>query len=258
MNKYLLIAIALLGITACKTRKLIVKQPVPVIQPAPVINEAALEKSNFLLRSDSADLGFTTFNAKGKIEIELNGSSHSATINIRIKKDQVIWAYINASILPVAQAYITPDSVKVINLLQGTYIHKGFDFIRKYAGQSFDFKTLQAILTGNRPGNFISPDDSYKVLQALGFELNGYKDSLKVKLTFNQVFKPTGIDLDNQSQHQRLHVAYSNFMTIGNKAVPQSIAISSAVKSNAINLNLSYRKVDLNENIEFPFNPPAQ
>ena len=254
MSKYLLLIIALLGITACKSKKVLVKQQVVI----PVTAPADLLKRNFFIKSDSADLEYKTFNAKGKIEIAINGSKHAATINIRIKKDQIIWAYINASFLPVAQAYITPDSIKVLNILQGIYTRKGFDFVRKYAGQRFDFKTLQAILTGNKPGSFISQEDSYKVLEAMGYQLSGQKDSIAVQLNFNQVYKPIDVDLSNVSQNQHLHVNYSNFFVVGNKTIPQSIAISSKVKTNDMNLSLSYKKVELNENLEFPFNPPTQ
>ncbi len=254
MSKYLLFIVALLGLASCKTKKVLVSRQVVVPVTAPI----NLEKRNFLLKSDSADLEFSTFSAKGKIEIELNGSRHAATINIRIKKDQIIWAYINASILPVAQAYITPDSVKVLNMLQGVYVHKDFGFVRKYAGSSFDFKTLQAILTGNKAGGFISEDDTYKVMQALGYQLTGRKDSLAVQLTFNQVYKPTGLDLSNPGQNQHLHVTYGDFQAAGSKTIPQSIAISSTVAANAVSLTLSYRKVDLNQTLDFPFNPPAQ
>lgn len=254
MSKYLLFIIALLGFTACKSKKVLIKQQVAI----PVTAPADLEKRNFFIKSDSANLDFNTFSAKGKIEIEVNGSKHAATVNIRIKKDQIIWAYINASFLPVAQAYITPDSIKVLNILQGIYTRKGFDFVKKYAGQHFDFKTLQAILVGNKPGSFISEEETYKILQALGYQLSGQKDSIAVQLNFNQVYKPIDVDLSNAAQNQHLHVSYTDFLAIGNKTIPQSIAISSKVKTNNVNLSLSYKKVALNETLEFPFNPPAQ
>lgn len=254
MNKSVLCVLGILSLTACKSRKILVKQAPAV----PVTSNADLLKRNFFIKTDSADLDYQTFNAKGKLEIELNGSRHSASINVRIKKDQIIWAYINAGFLPVAQALITPDSIKVMNILQGVYTHKGFDLVKKYGGPNFTFKTLQAILTGNKPGGFISEDASYKILQALGFELSGMKDSLNVDVKFNQLFKPTDLDLENHSQDQHLHVTYSDFTLVGNKNIPQSIAISSRMKSNAVKLNLSYRKVDLNETLEFPFNSPAE
>ena len=254
MNKYLLIALTLFGLSSCKVKQMVVK---PEVVKGPKIIPADLEKRNFLLKADSSDISFQTFEAQGKADISINGNRHSAGIDLRIKKDQIIWAYINVSILPVAQAYITPDSIKIINILQGKYIHKSFDFIRQYSSSAVDFKTLQAILTGNKPNNFIAENEVYKVLGLLGYELSGEKDSLQVKLKFNPLFKASGLELLNVSKNQNLEVNYNDFSMLGNKTMPRSIAISSKVKSNDLNLTLSYRKVKLNEPLDFPFNAPA-
>jgi len=219
-------------------------------------NVTASEQSRFLSNADTANLHFNTFNAKGKAEIELNGSRHSVTVNLRIKKDQIIWAYFNLGFIPLAQAYITPDSIKVINLIQGGYIHKDFAFLRQYSSQAVDFKTLQALLTGNKPDSFITAGSVFSVINE-AYRLKGKDETLDFTLEFDKRFKPAEIFLQNVPKKQELRVRYQNQQDLGGKLAPATIFMSSHVEGKTFTLNLTYKKITLDEELDFPFNAPS-
>ena len=93
---------------------------------------------------------FDTFSGRASTKLDINGSSNDVTLNIRLKKDKQIWVSITALLgIEVARALITPDSIKVINKLQGLYLKKPFSFIYQYASRQVNYKTIESLLVGN-------------------------------------------------------------------------------------------------------------
>ena len=86
----------------------------------------------------AGQLNFNTFSGKAKTKLDINGSSNDVTLNIRIQKGQKIWVSVTAIAgIEVARALITPDSILVINKLQGLYLRKPLAiFIRMQADRS--------------------------------------------------------------------------------------------------------------------------
>ena len=66
-------------------------------------------------------LNFTTFYGKAKADFSSERASGNVTVYIRMQKDSVIWISITGPLnIEGARVLITPDSVKIINKLEGT------------------------------------------------------------------------------------------------------------------------------------------
>ena len=133
------IALCLLVIVSCKARKPIVVTPPPVATP-PITGKPV----NPIDAIKAQQLNFNTFSAKASTSLNIDGNSNDVTLNIRINRDKKIWVSVTAILgIEVARALITPDSILIINKLQGVYIKKPFSFIHTYGGKQVNYKTLE-------------------------------------------------------------------------------------------------------------------
>lgn len=246
----LLIVCCLFTFLGCHARKKLVANP--SAQAAVPVN-AIEDKLNAI---KAHQVNFNTFTAKAKTTLNLNNDSHDFTLNIRISNNKEIWASVTALLgIEAARAVITPDSIMVINRLQGVYIKKPFNFIYKYTNREVDYDMLQALFTGNAVPKMLNDSASYKAT-ADSVVLDGRLSDLVYKLLLGNDLKVTRTDLANDAEGQSLQVNNS-FIVQNNQKVPSQIDITSVAKSNKIEVNLHFVKVDYNQPQDYPFIIPS-
>ncbi|MCF8246009.1 MAG: DUF4292 domain-containing protein [Saprospiraceae bacterium] len=133
-----LLVLALLAFSSCKAFR---KAHGEAVKPK---SEKALIKG-LLENSVSAEwLG-----AKARISYsdEYGGESFSA--NIRMRKDSAIWMNFKKFSIEGARVLLTPDSIFVIDRINGEYTAKPFEYAQKEYSLPFGFQGLQALLLGN-------------------------------------------------------------------------------------------------------------
>jgi len=253
LNK-LLIALCLLVIVSCKARKqVVVSKPVapPVVTTAKPANPMDAIKAQ--------QLNFNNFSAKASTSLNIDGNSNDVTLNIRINHDKKIWVSVTAILgIEVARALITPDSILVINKLQGLYIKKPFSYIHTYASKQVNYKTLESLLVGNALPEILN--DSHAALQPNNgnITLSGNLQELMYTLLVGPDKKTVQLNLTNPAEAQTLQVTNNAFIQAGNRIVPSQIDIQSAIKNKKIQVNLHYTKVDFDQQLEYPFNIPER
>src|SRR5690606_9829395 len=105
----------------------------------------------------SSDL---TFSGRAKTKIEMGKNIQDVTLNVRIERDKAIWLSVTAILgVEVARILITPDSVKILNKLQGEYIAKPFHYIYNYTNRGVTFAILQDLLMANVSSNLLRTND---------------------------------------------------------------------------------------------------
>lgn len=92
---------------------------------------------------------FEWFSAKGKLKYKNVDESGRATINIRMKKDSIIWMNITKLSLEIARVKMTPDSMYIVYRWERFY-EKGRleEFTRAY-NTNYNFNELQDLFFGN-------------------------------------------------------------------------------------------------------------
>jgi hypothetical protein len=106
-------------------------------------NTAAVAVNAKLVAIRAKQLTFNTFSGRAKAKLDFNGDGNDVTMNVRIQRDKKIWVSITAILgVEVARALITPDSIIVINKLQGVYTKKPFSYVWQYAGKQVNYKTI--------------------------------------------------------------------------------------------------------------------
>ncbi len=226
----------------------------PVVTAPPVVVDNS--KANTIAAIKSRQLTFNTFSGKASADLNIDNDSRGVSMNIRIDRGKRIWVSITALLsIEVARALITPDSIKIINKLQGVYIKKPFSYVNTYAGKQVNYTTLESLLTGNAVPELLSIDaDLQKGDNTI--TLSGKLQQLLYKTIFNPDMKVSQLNLSNNEQQQSLQVNNSNFVLVDGRTLPSQINISSSLKEKKIAVKLEYSKVELDRVLEYPFNIP--
>lgn len=252
-NKIIAVCSVVIIATGCKARKM-VTAPVSTIPPVVVDNS----KTNTIAAIKSRQLNFNTFSGKADAELNIDNDNRNVSMNIRINKGKQIWVSVSITVLAtfeVARAYITPDSIKIMNKLQGVYLKKPFSYVHGYAGKQVNYTTLESLLTGNAVPELLSTDaDMQKANNNI--ILSGKLQQLLYKMIINPDMKVSQLNLSNNEQQQSLQVTNSNFVLVDGRTLPSQININSSLKEKKISVKLEYSKVELDRVLEYPFNIP--
>lgn len=254
LNK-IAVAFCLIALVACKSKKLVV-----VNRPTATADSAAINKENSvrakLAAIRSKQVSFNTFSGKAKAKLDVNGNSNDVTLNIRIARDQKIWISITAILgVEVARAQITPDSIIVVNRLQGVYLKKPFSYVYTYASRQVNFKTLQSLLVGNAMPELLNANADFSA-EGSNTAVRGTLQDLVYKLLLGPDMKVTQTNLSSQSAGQSLQVANKVFIQADNRVIPSQIDISSSAGNKKIQVNLRYTQAEFDKPLEYPFSIP--
>ncbi|HLC83927.1 MAG TPA: DUF4292 domain-containing protein [Bacteroidia bacterium] len=108
---------------------------------------------------------FDRLNAKLSVDAEIDSTSASFTVTLRMKRDSVIWMSLSKLGIEGARVLITKDSVKFIKRPLGDDIGKFFvgdyAYISKMLNTDMDFEMLQSLLIGNSV-EFYDEDEKIK------------------------------------------------------------------------------------------------
>ncbi len=249
LNK-LLIVFGVLAIVGCKPKKTLVVEKKADTPAANVVVE------NKLNSIKAAQLSFNTFSGKAKTLLTINNSSNNVTMNIRIAKGQKIWVSITAIAgIEVARALITPDSILVINKLQGLYLKKPFSYINAYVGDQLDYSSVEALFVGNAIPQLLT-ENAHMEPDSGNVALTGSMGDMIYKMVVGPDLKVKASTLTNQAAGQSAQVNNGVFIPSGNRILPSQIDISSAANNKKVKMSMHYTKVDFDLPLEYPFSIP--
>jgi hypothetical protein len=231
----------------------------PANSPANVTLPVVLKPDSKMAAIKAQQFDFNTFSGKANTKLSIDGSNNDVTLNIRIDRDKQIWVSITATVLitvEIARAVITPDSIRIINKLQGVYIKKPFSYIYNYSNDQINYKTLESIFVGNALPEILNDDNAAFQTDNGNTIITGNLQDMLYKLMLGADMKVAQLNLSNHNQGQALQINNSDFISVSNRVVPSQIAIQSVSQDKKIQCNLHYIKVDLDRPLQYPFNIP--
>jgi hypothetical protein len=251
LNKLLPFLCLALIVAGCKSKKqVVVNRDTAAVKP----NSGVTAK---LAAIRAKQVTYNTFSAKAKTQLNINGNDNDCTLNIRVNRDKKIWVSITAILgVEVARAVITPDSILIINKLQGLYTKKPFSYVHKFASKQIDYSTIQSLLVGNVIPKLINDSTRFETV-APNTNVSGKLDDLLYKLILGADLRVTQTSLANEAARQSLQVTNNVFIEAANRVVPSQIDIASVVKNQKIQVNLRYSKVEFDVPLEYPFSIPG-
>ncbi len=236
-------------LASCKVKKQLIisqtKKPDTIV----VIN-------NIISQIQLAQNQFDTFTGKAHAKLQMGNDNYDVTFNIKIKSNQKVWISITALAgIEAARILITPDSIWLINRLQGVYFKKTFSYLQTIAGNDINFKAISSVLIGNAIKELLN-EKAAVATRGDTTLLTGSLNSIDYSFQANKKLMALQTVLTNLNKGQELQITNSGQFQVGDKSIPAQIDIRALTSTKKIQLGLHYLKADFNQQLEFPFTIP--
>ncbi len=256
MRSIILILLVLMAIS-CRSTKKPAKQPIKSEGPEYLFRK--LKENEFK---------FEWLRAKFGAELKSDQQSPSFSGQLRIRRDSLIWISVSKFSIEAFRLIISPDSVRMINRLDKTYMLEDFSYMNKFVNGALDFDMVQAFLTGNdfsffENSQFKASIDSkeYKLTTSNRGKLKKYvKDSHgEIKIPIQNIwlnaenFKITKVLIKEVKQEGRkLNATYGNFTLVNEQLFPFDLKFDISAENSA-KIKVNYKDIRINEKQSFPF-----
>jgi hypothetical protein len=222
------------------------------------------------------ELQYKTFKASFSAEYEKNKSKSSISGTIIIKKDSLIWCLLTPALgIEAARLVISPDSVKILNKIQGTYLINDFDYINELINRGLDFDMLQSLIIGNDfsvydNSSFKASVDRHEYRLSTQNrhrlrKLSKDSDTLTDVIPFQQIYlNPTNFKISTviikevDKNNRTFQAYYKDYVEINKQLVPQSVELNVNDGTNKIHITLKYSKIKIDADQSYPFNIPSK
>lgn len=214
------------------------------------------------------NLNFDYLTSSSKIRYRNDGENVSATANIRIKKDSVIWISVTPGFgIEAARGLITRDSVSFINRLDKEYSTYSFAELSNKFNFDLNYDLLQAVLLGDMPRPLTDRDQVEKqtnhflVRQQEGpLTIDNFVDARLMKVNRVAVVDETKRD-DQRRGKNTLNLQYEDFKQLNNQFLPFKNVVSLDYRSQGqkrrTQIDIQHKKADIvDEVLRFPFSIP--
>lgn len=263
----LLIIIGITFFPSCRSAKKI-QTPIIIIKDTTVAevkqdDTVVLEDTVALIRNSynllqSNLIKVSTFSAKVDVKYkDPQGKKYDVNANIRMYYDSVIWVSITGLLgIEGVRAYITHDSVKVIDKQNKTYTSKSVAYLQEITELPLDLVSLQDLLLGN-PLFFNSNISSFNRSEGT-ISLLSIGELFKNLLTINEDNKlivASKLDDVIASGERTSLLTYNDYEN--KKGVNFSVnRIINVEGKKEIGIELEFKQYNFNETLSFPFNVP--
>lgn len=255
MNRkiWLIGCIFLSGIMSCG------KKTVSTSSPASLSTALAIE-----------DVDFDYLTSSSKIRYSDDGKNVSATANVRIKKDSVIWISVTPGFgIEAARALVTRDSLAFINRLEKEYQAYSFQELSDKFNFNINYDLLQAVFLGDMPRT-LAPEDEVKQ-QAEHFLVQQQEGPLTITNFINaRLMKVDQVAVVDQTKRasqngkrtkNTLNLRYEDFEKVDDQLLPfkneLSLDYRSQGKKRRTQIDIQHKKANIvEEALQFPFSIP--
>jgi hypothetical protein len=207
-------------------------------------------------------LDFSYLTARGRVVLEeQNGKITKGTLNIRAKKDSVIWFNMSPGLgIEAVRGIVTTDHIKIRDRINHQIIDMSYsEFSDKY-GVPLSFSVFQNLLFANLPHEFSLRDRLVRVGRT--FELNQERDNIIYKSVVSATHGKV-TELESEAMRTRsgsLSASYMEFKDVESQPFPYKALIKMVLSlpqkpKTQFSLNAEMVKVELtNEPLSFPYN----
>ena len=280
MNKNLLISVVFLFVLSvgCRRQPLtrtattapVAVRPAPAdssltTQPMPTDSLIALRRPGIdEARANVAEIDFRYLTAKSKISFKSQQQDiDNANVNIRVRKDSVIWVSISKLGIEAVRGMITRDSITIIDKIHREYAVYGFPALSKQFNFDMNFDLLQALIVGNlplpkRPAQKLKNERDYLLLR----QSNG--KVMVENYIGEQDHKLKKLMLTEQPTKNTLRLDYEDFTSLNSFLFPYTSLVTLDYQSKSDGqfyqtlLRIKHSKVEMvDKSPGFPFTIPA-
>jgi hypothetical protein len=268
MNKLFIVCLTgLLILASCRSTRKIQTAITPVKKdtiatPVVVVDHSREDSIAFISDNYKAvmnnRINYSTFSAKIDVDYEdAEGKKYNVNAHVRMIKDSVIWVSITAILgIEGLRAYITPDSVKILDKQNKVYIARSVSYLQDVTELPLSLASLQDLLIGN-PVYFDSSIQSYsRSAGTISLQSNGqfFKNLFTIGESDKLVQSSKLDDLDD-TRNRTCYLTYSDYENKKgvNFSTRREINVSEKKK---LDIKLNFKQYDFNETLSLPFSVP--
>ena len=205
----------------------------------------------------AANFNKKTLAAKFKVNFNDGVTKQSISVQLKIKKDEIIWLK-GTKFINIFKAKITPEKVRFYSPLEKKYFEGDFSLLEKLLGTEINFQKLQNLFLGQ------ALLDVKKVRQEVVIVNNAYVLSPKKQaILFDAFFtvSPNHFKLESQSivntlKAQRLDVQYTSYKPLKGEVFPQQMNIKATQENKTTTIGFILKSIELNKEINTSFTIP--
>ena len=237
----------------------------PVIADSSVVivpNEPVkvIENEEDKVKIDEID--FKYLKAKAKVAFKGPKESQNVNVDIRMKKDSLIWMNISALGFSVASALFDKDIVKFYDKFHGEYNEYTYSGFAEKFNFNITYDILQSLIVGNRPfkrnKSRVTRENEYYLLKQ-------EQDRVLIDNYIGENKKLKKLLLTQEDTDNKLTLDFDDFTMLNQYLFPNSSLITVDYKSNEDQkmyqtvVNIKHTKVELLDTpLEFPFKVPEK
>jgi hypothetical protein len=262
-----LMAIGCIWLTSCHKKHLVKGTTKPNIDSNFVSIDSS--KTDSIAKVETVpvkvqEIAFDYLTAKSKFSLRSSTQDFENTnVNIRIKKDSLIWISVTGVGFEVGRGLITPDSIVFLDKFHKEYFVFSYAQLSRQYNFELNFKLLQSIIVGNLPleqggdPKFYKENEFFTLQQNSGrIVIDNYIGEKNLKLErLKAVETPT---------QNTFTINYEDFKDVNKSLFPFSSLIKLDVQSPKdkqfyqTTMRIKHSKVELlNQSPGFPFSIPS-
>jgi hypothetical protein len=202
----------------------------------------------------STQLPYTWFAGSGQGKIDWDGQRMSASFNVRILRDSIIWVQISKLGFEVGRMLVTPDSAFFINRFERSYgLYKTAEFLEEYRVPA-DFRMFSAVFTA---GAYMPEWMQPKLIQDSGAIAITGKDGTRATYWFDQsavLIRAVIVD----PLLREWSAGFSDYRPLPSGDLwPHARSNTLVIDGEANIFDLEYKNVEINVPQTFPFSIPS-
>lgn len=206
----------------------------------------------------AANFDRETIDAKLKVNFDNEKTNQSLSVSMKIKKDEVIWLK-GTKFITIFKAEITPTSVRYYSSVFKNYFEGDFSMIEQLLGVKINFEQLQNLFLGQSLLNVRKEDQGVAIVN------NTYVLSPEKQTELFDIFftiNPSHFKLDQQAiikpdKKLELVIKYPSYNLIDTEVFPSQINIKAKNSKRTTNIDLIYKTVVFDTEVEMSFNIPS-
>jgi hypothetical protein len=186
---------------------------------------------------------------KGKVNLIKDERDVTLNINIKFRKDSIVWASISAPFgIELFRTMLTKDSVYYINWTNKTYFKKPISHISTFLKADISFKEIQEMITANP--SILKKAYKFNLVEDR-FELRDKQATYKVSADLYRILNASILGGDNELIYE-----FSDFTDEAEFIFPKEFKLKVKSVEN-FEVALTYSKIVFNEKQKLHFKIPS-
>ncbi|HUR30672.1 MAG TPA: DUF4292 domain-containing protein [Saprospiraceae bacterium] len=244
---FLLAAASIMVFAKCTTTQHTTGKP-------PVVLGGISEASALLDLVRATSIPYDWYSASGTGTIDWDDQRLSAKVNVRLRRDSVIWVEISKLGIEVGRMLVTPDSAFFINRIERKYARYGTnDFFKKY-NLPADFEMFSKVFTG---GAYIPHDITRMIIEADGALFLESASGVSARHYIDTEYQPIRSQVMDPNHHE-WQATYGDYRAVNTgQKFPFHRGNTLMIDGEGNLFDLDYSTITVNVPQEFPFSIPS-